>query len=418
MRVAVVVSALLLASTLAFGAVTPESPGTSVARFVAPRPLQTVLGDATARLEIALAPGVRAVSAEFLVDGTIVGRRTSPPWEFRWNAGIGDQGHLLAARVALSDGTAILAETRTSPLKIQEIEEVAYVNVYAVAKTAGGRYVTDLKRDDFKLLENDKPQVIDRFTTERKPLRIAIVLDTSYSMEGAKLRATQAAAVALLDVLDAADEGMVIAFNDAVRIIQPLTSDRGALSAAIRSVEAKGGTSLYDAIWMASEALQQFEGRRVMVLLSDGRDEAANGLEPGSLRTLDEAVDRALRDEVMVFAIGLGDAIARDADKLEANPTARAEEMDFYQRRSLVGILRQITETTGGRAIFTPGPSKLRRSFEEVVDDLRHQYSFAYISTDEKRDGKWREIRLLTNRPGVVTAARRGYYAPKDPLLR
>lgn len=418
MRAAFATLLLVLPLVAGAPASAAETPGRSVARFVTPRPMQTVLGEAKARIEVLPASGLRPVSVELLVDGKPAGTKKAPPWEFAWDAGAGERGHDLAARIAMSDGTTIVAEVRTSPLRIQEVEEVAFVNVYAVAKTQGGRYVTDLGRDDFRLYENDRPQVIERFTAERKPLRIALVLDTSYSMEGSKLRATQSAAVALLDVLDPQDEGMVIGFSDGVRVLEPLTSDHRALEAAIRSTEAKGGTALYDAIWTASEALQQFEGRRVLVLLSDGRDEAGSGLEPGSLRTLDEAIDRALRDEVMVFAIGLGDAIARDADKLAANPTAVAEEMDFYGRRSLVGILRQITEMTGGRAIFTPGPSKLRRSFEEVASDLRHQYSLAYISTDEKRDGKWRAIRLETTRAGVVTAARRGYYAPKDPLLR
>jgi VWFA-related protein len=152
----------------------------------------------------------------------------------------------------------------------------------------------------------------------------------------------------------------------------------------------------------------------VLVLLSDGRDEAASGLEPGSLRTLDEALDRAIRNDVMVFVIGLGSQIARDARRLEDDPRAQVSEYDFYGRAPLASILKRIADTTGGRAIFTSSAGRIRKAFEDVADDLRHQYAIAYRSDDPHRDGAWREIRVTTARPGVTVSSRTGYYAPKD----
>jgi Ca-activated chloride channel family protein len=353
------------------------------------------------------------MSIAFSVDGNAIASKTSPPWTFPWDAGDGT-AHRLAAVAKFSDGTETRASVETSRLMVNETEEVALVNVYAIARNAKGGYVTDLTASDFAVLENEHPQKVDRFSAERRPLRIAIVLDTSYSMEGDKLKAAIASAVEFLNVLQPGDEGLVIGFSDDVRIAQDLTSNKSEMEAAIRKVEAKGGTSLYDAIFQASGRLAEFEGRRVIVVLSDGRDEADNGLEPGSLHTLEEAQDRAVRNEVMVFAIGLGRSLARDSKALHENPTARAEDMDFFGRQPLVTILESLAQTTGGTAVFSPGAGQLRRSFEQIAEDLRHQYALAYRSEDKRHDGSWRAIKVIVSRPGVAVTNRKGYYAPSD----
>jgi len=388
--------------------------GTGTIQFATPRQFATAIGSATATLQITPPAGATIVSVILLVDGARVATTSSPPWMFSWAAGDGTTGHKLDAIARFSDGTEARASVSTSRLAVNEVEEVALVNVYAIARGPKGAYVNDLQQRDFHVFENGRPQVLDRFSAERRPLRIAIVLDTSLSMEGEKLRSAIASAVAFLDVVQHGDEGLVIGFADRVSILQDLTSDRAKLEGAIRAVEAKGGTSLYDAIYQASERLAAFDGRRVLLLLSDGRDEAANGLEPGSIHTLDEARARALHNEVMVFAIGLGKYLAHDAKVLGEDPTARALEMDFYGRESLAAIISSLAETTGGSAVFAPGVGQLRRSFERIAEDLRHQYLLAYPSDDKKHDGTWREIKVVVDRPGVSLTNRKGYFAPSD----
>ena len=404
--------ALLAGSCLVPRAVAGE--GAAMIQFLTPRQFATAVGPTTATLQLAPPAGAAVVSVILLVDGARVGMTSSPPWMFSWAAGDGTTGHKLDAIAKFSDGTEARASVSTSRLQVNAIEEVALVNVYAIAHGAKGTYVADLQQKDFHVFENGRPQVLDRFSAERRPLRIAIALDTSLSMEGDKLRSAIASAVAFLPVLQPGDEGLVIGFSDGVEVLQDLTSDRAKLESAIRSVEAKGGTTLYDAIYSASERLAAFDGRRVLVLLSDGRDEASNGLEPGSLHTLEEARDRALRNEVMVFAIGLGRYLAHDAKELGDDPKAHALEMDFYGRQALATIITSLAETTGGAAVFAPGVGQLRRSFERVAEDLRHQYLLAYPSDDKKHDGKWREIKVTVDRPGVSLTNRKGYFAPAD----
>ena len=385
-------------------------------RFVSPRRLSTVLGRSDWVLEID-APDGRAVrSVRVTLDGRLLATLDAPPWSATWDAGPEGGDHLLEARVVFEDGSTATASTRTSRLRIDQVEEVALVTLYAIAKNESGGYVTDLAKDDFLLFENARPQQIDRFSAERRALRVAIVLDSSLSMSmnEDRIGAARDAALEFVDALEPGDEGMVATFSDKVQVLQGLTSDRQVLRDSLKLVETGGGTALYDAMWESAERLREFDGRRVLVLLSDGRDEAASGLEPGSLHTLEEALDRAIRNDVMIFVIGLGGRLARDAKRLESDPSARVSEFDFFGRTPLASILERIAETTGGRAIFSSSSGKVRKAFEEVAADLRHQYSIAYRSDDSRRDGAWREIRLTTVRPGVAVTSRSGYYAPRD----
>lgn len=401
-------SLLLASPALAAGSV----------EFVEPRDRAMVLGAAEAALVVAPPAGATVVSVEVTVDGGPPKSRTAPPWTFSWDAGETGGNHVLRARAAFSDGSEARAQVRTSKLRIDDSTEVALVNVYAVAKDGKGRYVNDLERDEIRIFENGRPQAIDRFTRERKPLRFALVLDASFTMRGDRIEAAKKAALQFLEVMEPGDEGTVLAFSDTVRVLQGLTGDVAALRAAVQGVETQAGTALYDAVWKASEQLAAFEGRRAMILLSDGKDEAASGLEPGSLHTFEEATDRALREEVVIFAIGVGRSLAKDAKDLDENPRSEVRELDYYRRTPVVSILRGFTVATGGRAIFTSGPERLGKAFEEVAEDLRHQYAVAYVSDDRRHDGGWRQIVVRATRPGVEVTNRKGYFAPKDSVVR
>jgi len=382
-------------------------------RFTAPRHLSTALGTTTVTLAVSVPSGAAVERIELLVDGKPLATLTAPPWELEWEAGDGIRGHSLRAVLYLTDGRQDDAFVRTSPLRINQVEKVDLVNLYALVRDNRRNYVSDLDRDDFRILENGRPQTISQFTTERKPLRVGIVLDTSLSMGGRngtskKLKNARKAALEFLDVLKEGDEGMVVTFNDYVHVAQDLTNNRDLMAAAITEAQSFGGTALYDAIWRTAAKLRDFDGRRVMILLSDGQDEAANGFEPGSLHTLPEALEQALRSEVMVFAIGLG----------QLNEPVKIWDRDLRGRsnvdpdRTLASILQQIAGDTGGRALISASSSTLRKAFNDVADDLRNQYLIGYTSDDERRDGKWREIVVQVPERKLEVVTRRGYYAP------
>ncbi len=366
--------------------------------FIRPSPMQPVLGATVIELRVEHPETRTIIAIEIFADGVAIGRLAQAPWRLTWDAGSEARGHTLEAVAHLDDGREARAHLRTGELRFTETTRVTMVNVDAFVRDPAGRYVTDLTSEDFVLTENGHPEAIERFASLRKPLKIALVIDTSLSMEGQRIEAAKKAAVQFLETLEEGDEAAVIVFSDEVRTIEPMTGDRAALRGAILSATAAGGTALYDAIWRASRLLSGYDGRRVLVLLSDGRDEASNGLEPGSLHTLEEALERALRDEVMIFAVGVGKNLER--------------ELDFRERRSLRSILEELAEKTGGRAVFVESrPGRLSRAFVEVAEDLRHMYSLAYVPDQQPRDGSWRAIELRTKDPKLTVYARAGYFA-------
>lgn len=369
---------------------------------VSPRHLATVIGPTTIELSVRPPDGLTVEAVEVSVDGALLRRLTAPPWQIEWDAGDASRGRLIEVVATWSDGTTARAVSRTSALRINQVEDVDLVDVYPLVRDRGGDYVADLTKDDFVVLENGVPQEILRFSRVRKPLRVALVIDTSLTMsrEG-RLESAKSAALSFLDTLADDDEGLVVTFSDDVRVAQDITSDRDLLAAAVAATESGGGTALYDAIWRTSKMLEEFDGRRVVVLLSDGRDEAANGFEPGSLHTLEESVEQALRSEVMVFSIGLG----RNLDEL----------LDFQRRHTLEEILRRLSDSTGGRALFSPRSGQLRKAFRDVSDDLRNQYAISYQSSDPGHGGEWRSIEVRTpNQPRLEVVAREGYFARDD----
>ena len=230
-----------------------------------------------------------------------------------------------------------------------------------------------------------------------------------------RLEKSKLAALQFLEILSEEDEGTVISFSDTVEVIQSLSSDKSLLASAIRRISLAQGTALYDSIWRTSDLLEDFNGRRVMVLLSDGQDQAYNGMEQGSLHTLDEALERALRAEVMIFPIGLGQRLEHTYLLEWDYPGAKSRT---NKSKSLAGLLRQLAHATGGRAVMSKNSGQLRKAFSEIAQDLRHQYSMAYSSTNPKRNGKWRTIRVETPGRKFEIVTRKGYYAPKPSKTR
>jgi len=381
-------------------------------RFLKPRNLATVVGETIIEVRVVVPPGATVDRIEFLIDGRRAAERTAPPWTVVWDAGEADQGHRLEAVLFLTDGRQARAGIRVSPLQVQDVVRVDLVNLYLVVRDDGGDYVTNLEREDFAVREDGIPQSLERFSASHKPLRVGIVLDSSLSMtKGDRLKKAKKAAMGFLDVLREDDQGIVVSFNDYVRLGEELSSDTEALARSIEVAEASGGTALYDAVWKTSKLLADFDGRRVMVLLSDGRDESANGFEPGSLHTVEEALDEALRAEVMIFPIGLGDDLEDQFIHRWSNLSGRSNVDDST---SLAELLERLADTTGGRAVMSDNAAKLRRAFAEIAADLRHQYSIAYTSTNPKQDGKWRSVEVETPERRLEVVTRKGYYAPRS----
>lgn len=289
---------------------------------------------------------------------------------------------------------------------------VNLVDVLFTVLNRRNKLVPDLEKDDFKILDDNKPQSIRYFSRQTDlPLRIGLLMDTSNSIRD-RLKFEQDAAVSFLYSVIRLhkDQGFVMTFDDEPNIIQGFTDDAGKLRDQIVATRAGGGTAIYDAIYEACRAElshpprppgdQPDVVRRVMILISDGEDNL-------STHTRGEAIEMAQRFSVVIYTISTSTQWIQlsqtDPDKL-ANRKTHLTEGDK--------ILEDLAEETGGRAFFPYHVDDLDQSFQDIGDELRNQYSVAYIPTNYVLDGKYHRIRIeVPEHKGYQVRARRGYFA-------
>jgi Ca-activated chloride channel homolog len=273
---------------------------------------------------------------------------------------------------------------------------VDLVSFTVTATDAGQRHVSDLAREDFVVVEDGVLQDISFFSKAGVPLALALLLDSSASMEP-NLGKAQEAAIGFVRRMAPADLATVIDFDSTVKTAQEATGDRERLESAIRGVAAGGSTALYNAVYIGLRGLeklvtiQQTETSRrgAMILLSDGEDTS-------SIMALDDVLDLAKRSDSVIYAIGL--------DEREASAYRRSAD----GRR----VLRDLAIQSGGRAFFTQSSAELAAIYNDIRDELASQYIIGYESKNLKRDGRWRTVSIRVARSGVRVRTRPGYFAP------
>ena len=271
--------------------------------------------------------------------------------------------------------------------------DVSRVNMLYTVSDKRGRFITDLGKDDFEVFENKKPQSILEFAAETDlPLRLAILIDTSNSIRD-RFHFQQEAAVNFIDstVRPRQDKALIVSFDTAAELVSDLTDDVKDLEKAVQSLRPGGGTSLYDAIFFASrDKLMQdqplYKFRRAMVILSDGEDNQ-------SRYTRDQALEMAQKADVTIYTISTNIThIETDGDK----------------------VLRYFASETGGQSFFPFKASDLNQSFENIANELRHQYNVFYRPDPLKTDGLYHPVEIrVKGRKDLIVRCRKGYYAPK-----
>lgn len=376
----------------------PAAPPVTV-RFVEPAPPGLLQGPTRITIAASTTDGVPIASVTLYADGAILTRFEKEPYTVRWDAGTRFGRHRLRAVAVDARGRSAEATLETRLVPLGQVEEVRLVNVYATARDAKGRPAIDLDRGDFKVLEDGVPQTITHFSDARAPITIALLVDASGSMRlDDRMARAREGADEFVQAVEAEDRLIVRWFDDTVHGDPKPVSDRRAARESLRGITPGGGTALYDALFATARGLLELDGRRAIVLLSDGRDQALTENEPGSLHLFEEALETAHRSEAAIYAIGLGRHLER--------------EMDLTGTRSVREILETFSRQTGGRAWFPGRAADVAEVYRQVAADLRQQYTLAYVSTNPARDGKWRRIDVTVGRPGTTVRARAGYYAP------
>ena len=288
------------------------------------------------------------------------------------------------------------------------------VAVYATVTDASGRLVPDLTRDDFEIYDNGKLQDITLFASDIQPITVVMMLDRSGSMK-ANFELVEAAAERFVRRLLPEDKARIGSF--AVRIqVDPreFTSDQDELVRILRSeLQPEGPTPLWNAVNVAITGLLRQDGRRVVLVFTDGVDSPMNFSNNNV--SLKDAMKRAQEEDVMVYAIGLEGTVPF-GNRRAPLPGGRTGGFGQMQPRMISqkpdeGLAKIAGETGGGYFELT-GTEELGATFARVADELHRQYALGFEPA--KLDGKSHKLEVKVKKPGMTARARRSYVAARD----
>ena len=352
-----------------------------VLRLVAPTEGGYVAGPV--RLVAVIEPSNAAgdvTQVTFFADGHQICAIARSPFECEWHAGERVAEHTFRVVATLRNGARLVHTVHTRGLSVTEDVDVDVVQITAVITDSAGRFVSGLTREDFRVFDDGKAQTITHFESESIPLELVAALDVSSSMRES-IGTVKQTAKRFLAELSPSDQVTVLAFNENIFIPARRATDPATRTRAVDRLGAWGGTALYDAVIRAIEILGRQSGRRAIVLFSDGDDQSSHA-------ALNAAIRRTEGSDATIYAIGLGRAVKAPA---------------------LQKLLEQIASVSGGRAFFTEEVSRLDGVFNDVLEDLRHQYLLSYETPDGRRDEEWHSIQVEVAGGRHTVRARQGY---------
>jgi Ca-activated chloride channel family protein len=262
------------------------------------------------------------------------------------------------------------------------------VSLFTTVTDVNQRLVPDLTIDDFEILDNEKPQPIIIFDNKVQPVTVIVMLDTSGSMT-MSLELLKRAAEQFLIRLLPADRARVGAFNDKIELSARFTNNRDELISDVRDLDFGNGTRLWDAVNTSLDELKGVEGRRVVLVFTDGDDTS-------SKVGLGRVSDRARDEDVMIYAIGLESEYFDGQRQVRTRPDRG---------------LKRIAEETGGGYFELKKTADLGATFTRVAQELHSQYALAFEA--KQLDGKVHKLAVRMKQPGMSARARRSYVATK-----
>ncbi|HSF15663.1 MAG TPA: VWA domain-containing protein [Vicinamibacteria bacterium] len=276
--------------------------------------------------------------------------------------------------------------------RIQFAVSVETVTLDVVVIDKRGRFVPNLKAESFEVFEDGERQELSFFTSQFTPVRTMLLLDSSSSIRS-NLSAIQTAGYLFVRNLSEGDTARIGLFNSDVRFGASFTDDVNEHFTVLRSMKPAGKTALYDALLSAFGELDRLEGRRSLLLFTDGDD--AGPAEQGSTAPMEEALEKAKLSEVTIYTVGF---------------TGWGPDGSYSVNRP---FLTSLAESTGGRAFFPEDVEQVKAAFAEVQEDLHRHYRLAYMPTRGlgKDDAAWRQLRVnVKDRQELRVRTRQGYY--------
>jgi VWFA-related protein len=265
------------------------------------------------------------------------------------------------------------AHAASGPLvQVTQVDNSKYPNVtvYVSVKDAAGQAITGLKQNEFSLTEDGvQVEIVDFRGGDRLVISTVLVMDCSSSMSGAKLDGAKQAALTFVDLMRSQDEAALIAFNQNVTVLQGFTADHATLKRAVASLNANGNTAWRDALYKATDMLGTADGRKSVILLTDGMDNE-------SKNSLDAVIAFARRAGIPAYAIGLGERAS----------------LPFLNAGLDEASLKRAAQETDGRYYYTPSAAELKALYESLARGMQQEYAITYRSPRPTFDGTRRNI--------------------------
>jgi len=259
--------------------------------------------------------------------------------------------------------------------------------------------VADLRKEDFLLYEDGELRAIDGCLSSEAPFHLLLLLDVSASTR-LFIHLIREAAIKFSDQLKPHDRLAIMTFDSQTTTIQPFTSDRDEVKAAVRRIRSRESTALYDAMLAALGAFQEIEGKKTIVVFSDGADNQLLDATKGSKATFEQVRQAVRETDCLVYAVLL----------LPVEPDRRLDPVRYRAKRQL----QELAEETGGRTLSPKKPRDLASAYSEIASDLRHVYTLTFTPARLRSPG-WHKLRVEVKARGrLVTRHRRGYLSTEE----
>jgi Ca-activated chloride channel family protein len=394
LRIFVVVACLLAAWLPQTGSAqtdSPPAPSSISVRITSPLGRTGTPVRVRIVAQIHPANGGKLQSARFFVDGNLLGEVIGgPPYSVEW----ADENPFVRREIVVQaqddEGNTGEDKVVLQPFEIVENTQVTAVLVEAAVYSKKGRFVTGLDDSSFSLREDDVPQKLDIVAQEAIPATFALLVDSSQSMSR-RFDFVREAAGRVVSYLRSRDQVLVAPFSNAIGTVTGPTNDRDTVRDAISTIAAKGGTAIHDCLIEIAGRLAGVPGRRAVILVTDGYDE-------NSKTSAEEAVEALKKAEVTTYIVAVAGV---------AGISLKGERM-----------LHAIAAATGGAAFFPRREEDLVEVYDTLTTDAQYRYLVTYTPSNQRLDGKWRRISLVTKAEGQVVQSRDGYFAPKPPPIR
>ena len=362
-----------------------------------PDPFVPAIGEAEIKAVVSTDLPIERVA--FYVDGVVMGEVKEPPYTLKVDLGDDVGEHTFSVVAYAVSGATGRGEISTPGIQINE-EVAVNLQQFYVTVSRGGERIQDLTQEDFEIVDEGKTQELITFARGDIPFTALVLLDSSLGMKGSKLRSALGGAREFFTGMQTLDEGKLLVFSDRILHSTPFTTFPAVLTAGLGAVRAKGGTALNDHLYVAFKELERRQGRRVVILLSDGVDSH-------SILSMKEVLERARRSQALVYWLRLPYGGARRATEELPNLRSAWRSVEEYQQE--FSLLQATVEESGGSVYLLASEDEIEPAFRSIREELRDQYVLGYYPSNPRRDGSWRRVRIKVQRSGVEVRGRDGY---------